>query len=182
MTPESPEYCLLYTKLWWLCLSKAEWASWVQAVGSLFALGVAVWVVRFQLRRTRLHTVDDAASVLEARAKLLDYAVVAIREMEQVYSDPANFRSSEPLSEKMQIFRQIVQSFEAIGYETVTSPDELEVLMDTRRQLSATLAAFDGGQGIVGDRYISLFENSAPVEALAHAYRALATDRRRSAC
>jgi hypothetical protein len=37
---DNPEYCLFFqSDIWWLCLEKGEWASWMQTLGALFALG-----------------------------------------------------------------------------------------------------------------------------------------------
>ena len=37
-----PQYCLLAVNHWAACMTKAEWAAWVQAFGSIVALAVAV--------------------------------------------------------------------------------------------------------------------------------------------
>lgn len=51
----APEYCLLWIDWWPLCMTKAEWSGWVQAIGSVAAIGLSVWVVqrqhRLELRR-----------------------------------------------------------------------------------------------------------------------------------
>lgn len=36
------EYCLLWIDWWATCLTKGEWSSWVQALGSLLALAIAI--------------------------------------------------------------------------------------------------------------------------------------------
>ncbi len=38
------EYCLFDLAWWPICMQKAEWASWVQAFGSIAAIGLAVWL------------------------------------------------------------------------------------------------------------------------------------------
>ena len=45
------EYCMFWTNWWWLCMTKAEWAGWVQAVGSIAAIMAGVAVVHWQLQR-----------------------------------------------------------------------------------------------------------------------------------
>lgn len=47
----SQEYCLLWIPVWWLCQTKSEWASWVQGLGSLFAVVVALHLPRASARR-----------------------------------------------------------------------------------------------------------------------------------
>jgi hypothetical protein len=39
-----PEFCLLGINWWPLCMAKGEWASWVQAVFSVVAIGAAIWI------------------------------------------------------------------------------------------------------------------------------------------
>ncbi len=36
------EYCLFHGDVWWLCLTVSEWASWVQAIGTVAAVFAAV--------------------------------------------------------------------------------------------------------------------------------------------
>lgn len=54
-----PEFCLSGSDLWWLCMSKAEWSGWVQAVGSIAAILVGVGVVWWQLRAQRKAATAD---------------------------------------------------------------------------------------------------------------------------
>ncbi len=49
-----PDYCLFNSSLWWLCMQKSEWASWMQAVFSVLAIVAAIiiaWVQRLGDRR-----------------------------------------------------------------------------------------------------------------------------------
>lgn len=38
------EYCFLYVEHWSTCMTKSEWASWAQALGSILALAVSLAV------------------------------------------------------------------------------------------------------------------------------------------
>lgn len=43
--PKPPdEYCLLWIDHWAACMSKGEWSGWVQAVGAVVALAIAIGV------------------------------------------------------------------------------------------------------------------------------------------
>jgi hypothetical protein len=59
-----PEYCLFWVQAW--CMPRSDWASWVQAVGSILAIlgaiGIAMW------QRHRDHA--DAAQRARVRAQL----------------------------------------------------------------------------------------------------------------
>ena len=45
----STDSCLLSIHWWALCMSKAEWAGWVQAIGAIVAIAGSAWVVRWQM-------------------------------------------------------------------------------------------------------------------------------------
>lgn len=53
---QSPNYCVYW------CMTKSEWASWVQAVGSIFALivaiGLAMWS-RFEDRKAQTRAIEE---------------------------------------------------------------------------------------------------------------------------
>lgn len=46
--PPTPEYCFLWIDWWPFCLTKGEWSGWVQAIGSIGAIFVAIEVARRQ--------------------------------------------------------------------------------------------------------------------------------------
>lgn len=57
------EYCFLGFQWWGTCMQKSEWASWIQAIGSIMAIAAAAWVVQ------RTHTLEKRR---EARKILSD--------------------------------------------------------------------------------------------------------------
>lgn len=46
-----PEYCLLAIQWWPLCMTRTDWASWVQAVGSIAAVLLAMFVFHRQAKQ-----------------------------------------------------------------------------------------------------------------------------------
>jgi hypothetical protein len=50
---ESAVYCLLWIDWWPICMNKSEWASWVQAVGSVVAILGAFWLGERQAAHAR---------------------------------------------------------------------------------------------------------------------------------
>ena len=48
------EYCLFFIQWWPLCMSKSEWSSWVQAIGSIGAILIAGWAVRHQVKKAQV--------------------------------------------------------------------------------------------------------------------------------
>jgi hypothetical protein len=73
--PKLPEFCLSWVDPHWsTCMTKSEWASWVEAVGSIIGIVVAILVVRHQLSKTRQAEHQRTADKLEALATLIEEA------------------------------------------------------------------------------------------------------------
>ncbi len=54
------EYCLLFVDrwAWWsdhwaMCMTRSEWASWVQGIGTILAVVASAWVVRWQVQQAQ---------------------------------------------------------------------------------------------------------------------------------
>lgn len=56
------QYCLLGVDWWPLCMSRADWASWTQAIGSVLAILAAVAIAAKQAKRARFDRIDDQAA------------------------------------------------------------------------------------------------------------------------
>lgn len=71
MPPVPPdEYCLLWINLWPLCMTKGEWASWGQAIGTFVAVlatGVAAW---WETHRRRVEAAQHFEAEVERAAEL----------------------------------------------------------------------------------------------------------------
>lgn len=59
------EYCLFWLDWWPLCMTKAEWSGWMQVIGAVSALGIAIALPYWQKR------VADRESFSRARQCLL---------------------------------------------------------------------------------------------------------------
>lgn len=75
-TDPAPEYCVLWIQWWPLCMTKAEWSGWVQAIGSIAALVAGVLIVRWQLRRQKNDVIEDEVRRLETLSSLSFSATV----------------------------------------------------------------------------------------------------------
>lgn len=84
------EYCLLWfwTDWWPMCMTKAEWSGWMQAFGSVAALGIAVWLPYHQKKRAAVEAFALAKHCLESQCAIL----VGIRATAQ--PDAGGFRSA----------------------------------------------------------------------------------------
>lgn len=45
------EYCFLWIDWWPMCMTKAEWSGWMQAIGSALALAIAIGLPSYQKRK-----------------------------------------------------------------------------------------------------------------------------------
>jgi hypothetical protein len=75
--PAPPEYCLLWADRWWpwadpwwLCMQKAEWSGWAQAVGALIALYIAIRLP-VKARRDALNAANDMAKTFGAQLAVI---------------------------------------------------------------------------------------------------------------
>jgi hypothetical protein len=73
----SEEICLFWIQHWFFCLTKAEWAAWVQGVGTVAAVLVAVLFPIYQARRQQkavrkghLETIATDLRVAERQASV----------------------------------------------------------------------------------------------------------------
>lgn len=46
------EYCFLWIDWWPMCMTKSEWSGWMQAIGSLVALVIAIGLPYWQARQS----------------------------------------------------------------------------------------------------------------------------------
>lgn len=54
------EYCLFWSDYWWwMCMTKAEWSGWMQAVGSVAAIAITAFIARKESRIRRRKKKED---------------------------------------------------------------------------------------------------------------------------
>jgi hypothetical protein len=66
------EYCLFWINWWATCLTKSEWSSWVQALGTILALVVAGLLAWWEVHRRRIEEGVRVGDALMARVAILD--------------------------------------------------------------------------------------------------------------
>lgn len=79
------EYCFLWIDWWPMCMTRTEWSGWMQAVGALLGLSVAIWVSGSGAR------LEKRSAVIQARAFAREL-IVGISGM--LYSAKNNERGS----------------------------------------------------------------------------------------
>lgn len=97
MTP-TPEYCLFFIDSWMTCLDRSEWASWVQAVGSIGAIIVTVLAVnhahRLQQRQKEIERQQDYKAFLTAVADLITGVAATAQ---RIFQEDSHGRYRTPL-------------------------------------------------------------------------------------
>lgn len=71
-TKPAQEYCFLWIDWWPMCMTKAEWSGWVQAVGSIAAIGASVSITRWLNGKEKRESTERAE--LTAQVNLIPYA------------------------------------------------------------------------------------------------------------
>jgi hypothetical protein len=66
------EYCFLWIDHWSLCMTRAEWSGWVQALGSVAAIVFAVLLPLFLERRKRRKEFVDHLRTIATDVRLAD--------------------------------------------------------------------------------------------------------------
>lgn len=77
------EYCFLGIDHWSMCMTKGEWSGWMQAIGSLVALLIAIWIPRRERKLKKMEDQKQAAFVADLavrfHSELLDTNEVYLR-------------------------------------------------------------------------------------------------------
>lgn len=74
------QYCVFKIDHWSTCMSKGEWSSWVQAIGTIVALAIAIWAASAQIRHARWLLLDAEAGRIEARVEFIrSFQVLCMR-------------------------------------------------------------------------------------------------------
>lgn len=134
------EYCLLWINWWPLCMTKAEWSGWVQAIGSVAAIFASAVLVLVQHRHSAL-----AAQIAEFKAaasKLLALQHILSDAHTQLIAVEADFLKAQQPS--LELFTAATNAV-----TIVRDSDRAEVMPQLR-------SAFMGGQQGAADAHAAL--------------------------
>lgn len=125
------EYCLFWWDWWPMCMTKGEWSGWMQAIGSIVTVGLAVYVPYAERRRERRQDIEKSL----ASAKLwfgrnkqtLDSLVTIVNILNDEVSKD---KSAEEVTRSVELFRdnfsQIVvpEKNELLNFESLSFPGD----------------------------------------------------------
>lgn len=92
----APEYCLLWIQWWPLCMTKAEWASWFQAIVALVAVYAGWRYVKHQTSEARKQLESLRAD--NVRSALNSLRVLALNLRNEMGSISASVHSEEDVN------------------------------------------------------------------------------------
>jgi len=77
-----PQFCLLAIDHWATCMTKGEWSGWMQAIGSVAAIGAGVAGLAYQAnqqrRAMRTQKIRDELEVVSEHRELLEEALAVV--------------------------------------------------------------------------------------------------------
>ena len=177
----TPEYCFLWIQWWPLCMTKAEWSGWVQAIGSILAILTSAAVVWWQVGRQHrlqmtaeerrsleheLHAIRDACTLANYAAAqtseliklLLDISVKDRRFIEKEFED--------------RDFELIERALNNIDSESFTRPASVLAFLRIQRTFPIAVAQL---RFAIGDRggYTDDFRADGAREAQRHSEKLL---------
>ena len=138
------EYCLLWfwTDWWPMCMTKAEWSGWMQAVFSALAIYAASRLTRWQIEQNRLSTQREADSRrLEMAEVALHVCSRAHRLMKRTSHDFIDGRSNQLwLRATEGRWVNMLATLDALAAKDLTG-EELRIVLDSRGFAAIALTA-----------------------------------------
>ncbi len=91
MEKQAIEFCLLGVSGWLTCLTKSEWAAWVQAIGSIAAIWWAVWTVWRQAAEKAAESARAASVAIASLDGRVQVTLVSVRHLHRIVKQVVEF-------------------------------------------------------------------------------------------
>lgn len=160
---QQPDYCLFWIDSWVTCMPKSEWATWVQAIGSVLAIVFSVWVVtkqhNLELRRQKVAELAKALAHRRGVVQLVD-GICAVAKKIQVFClncAEAHKKSAEELHLGLRSLGNAMDELEAV-VNAVAGVDHLQ--FEEHSVIESLIVAESSGRVLlkVGKRALTLME------------------------
>ena len=70
---QTQDYCLFWSDYWWwMCMTKAEWAGWAQAIGATVAVFISIFIVNREIKIRNEDKAEERTKELRAIRLILD--------------------------------------------------------------------------------------------------------------
>lgn len=138
------EYCLFWIGSW--CMPRSDWAAWVQAIGSLFALAIAIGVPALQHRAQesarRGDKIADAERLLNICIGIAARANEILRSIAEHTQTHGN--NAYPSGDQQQRIWIQLQALRDAPLFRLPSSFEVSVVLSMQRQLEDAFEALNG--------------------------------------
>lgn len=118
-------------------VSSADWASWVQAVGSIFAIAASVGIVRWELKNQRETTLEDTRQErirnIETARELIGGAVQVVRKIAE--QEAPSHRDASKMRHEVGSMVDAISSLDHVKFSSYKATEAILVSLSTMRQM-----------------------------------------------
>lgn len=118
-------------------VTSADWASWVQAVGSIFAIVASVGIVRWELKNQREIALEDACQErirnIETARELVDGAVQVVRKTAE--QQAPSHRDASKMRHQIGSMIDAISSLNHVKFSSYKATEAILVSLSTMRQM-----------------------------------------------
>ena len=118
-------------------VTSADWASWVQAVGSIFAIVASVGIVRWELKNQREIALEDACQErirnIETARELVNGAVQVVRKIAE--QQAPSHRDASKMRHQIGSMIDAISSLNHVKFSSYKATEAILVSLSTMRQM-----------------------------------------------
>ena len=118
-------------------VTSADWASWVQAVGSIFAIAASVGIVRWELKNQREIALEDACQErirnIETARELVNGAVQVVRKIAE--QQAPSHRDASKMRHQIGSMIDAISSLNHVKFSSYKATEAILVSLSTMRQM-----------------------------------------------
>jgi hypothetical protein len=118
-------------------VTSADWASWVQAVGSIFAIAASVGIVRWELKNQREVTFEDARQErirnIETARELVGGAVQVVKKIAE--QQAPSHRDASKMRHEIGSMIDAISSLDHVKFSSYKATEAILVSLSTMRQM-----------------------------------------------
>lgn len=147
MSKDVPEYCLFFIDFWALCMTKSEWAGWMQAIGAVAAIAGAFFIAWVQVQHARSAAREKDAVTIAGVQRLFQ----ALNHSAKAWlaEQPGEPPSNQFVSRRHTQLLTIAAAVKAIQLELLLNPTAVDCVVYGRWVVS-TLATSGNGDRMFG--------------------------------
>jgi hypothetical protein len=129
----SVDYCLFWIDWSAMCMDKAEWAAWAQAIFSVVAIGASAWIASAQTRREEARRRKDQANLIRSKARLGHFIYQAVKAVRDAHQAGIGQSGAANVSHHVDHFNAFAKSLESLALTECGDPLEMEALSNAQQ-------------------------------------------------